>query len=95
MLFISLLELDILLKNRIISIKDRRRIVERLKSIIRKKFNVSLCDNSNGSDYNRLALGVTAVSVNRRGVDSSFSGLLEFLESIPSIQVLDHKLSNL
>ena len=95
MLFVSLLELDILLKNRIISIKDRRRTVNRLKSSITKKFNVSLCDNSNGKDYNRLSLGISAVSSSRKGVDSALTGLLEFLDSMPNIQVLEQRVSNL
>ena len=73
------------------SLKERRRVVNSVKSRLQSRFNISVVDTSDDHVWQKATLGFALVS-------SHFSGLQETLESIdrhlgnnPDFEVIDFK----
>ncbi|KAA0258065.1 DUF503 domain-containing protein [Deferribacter autotrophicus] len=70
------------------SLKDKRRVLNSLKSQMKNKFNVAVSEVGGKDVWNRSVLAVTTVSDNRRLVDEMLQKIINFVDNFPEINIL-------
>jgi len=70
------------------TLKDRRSVVNSLKTRVRNKFNVSVAEVDNGKQRNLCEIGIAAVGNDNRMVEEMVSKTVNFMEEDLRIQVL-------
>lgn len=74
------------------SLKEKRKILNRIKSRIKNKFNVSISEVGYIDKWQRALLGVSTVSNSTRMVDSVLSGVLREIGSDLRVEIIDYKM---
>lgn len=63
------------------SLKQKRLILQSLKTRLRQKFNCSVAEVEANEKWQRAVLGVSMVANERRYLDQAYNGVLGFIES--------------
>lgn len=63
------------------SLKEKRRVLRRLKDRLRGRFNVSVAEIDHQDLWQRATLGIVAISEGREPLESCFSQLRGLVES--------------
>lgn len=71
------------------SLKDRRRVVDSVKQRLRNRFNVSVAELSEDSQWQRGSLGISCVARDEQSVESLLHQILEFIENDDRVEVTD------
>ena len=74
------------------SLKEKRKILNGIKSRIKNKFNVSISEVGYIDKWQRALLGVSTVSNSTRMVDSVLSGVLREIGSDLRVEIIDYKM---
>ncbi len=78
---VGTLKIDLYLhENR--SLKGKRKVVRSIIDRVRARFNVSVAEVGSNDKWQKIELGVSTVSNDRRVVDSSLSTVKGFIESL-------------
>lgn len=64
------------------SLKDRRRVVQRLKKRLRNRFNVSVSELDPDDSWNGATLGVAVVTASRPQADRTLREVLDHIEHL-------------
>ena len=72
------------------SLKDKRRELRSIKDRVRHRFNVSICEVDNHEILNGASLAVVKVDITRRGVESTFSKIMDTITGNQRVEVLDY-----
>lgn len=75
--------------NESFSLKDRRRVVDSVKQRLRNRFNVSVVELSEDSQWQRGSLGISCVARDEHSVTSLLHQVLEFIENDGRVEVAD------
>jgi uncharacterized protein YlxP (DUF503 family) len=75
------------------SLKARRRVVKSLKDRIRAKFNVSVADVGDQDVWQRITLGVAAVSNDRRFLNEVLSKVLDVVGGDPRVEIIEQRMT--
>ena len=75
------------------SLKARRRVVKSLKDRIRAKFNVSVADVGDQDVWQRITLGVAAVSNDRRFLNEVLSKVLDVVGGDPRVEIIGQRMT--
>ena len=86
---VGILHIDILVSDSS-SLKDKRRILRRLKDRIKNKFNISVAEVDNMNKWQKTSLGIAVVSSDRKHVSSYLDGIVGFIENENRLMVLDY-----
>jgi uncharacterized protein YlxP (DUF503 family) len=71
------------------SLKDRRRIVNSVKERLRNRFNVSVAEVSEDTQWKRGSLGISCVAKDEQSVQSTLHQILEFIGNDDRVEVTD------
>ena len=71
------------------SLKGKRKIVRSVVDRLKHKFNASVAEVGSNDNWQRIEIGVTTVSNDRRHVDSSLSNILGFIESMSLAEIVN------
>ncbi len=71
------------------SLKQKRFVLASLKTKLRNRFNVAVCESDFQDKWQRSELGVAAVATNMRGAETIADQVCAFLEAEPRIVVCD------
>lgn len=71
------------------SLKEKRFVLNSLKTRLRNKFNVALCETGYQNKWRRSELGLVTVANGRRGAEKTVQSILSFLEREHRIVLLD------
>lgn len=71
------------------SLKDRRRVVDSVKQRLRNRFNVSVAELSEDSQWQRGSLGISCVARDEHAVTSILNQVLDFIEKDDRVEVTD------
>ena len=71
------------------SLKSKRFIIKSLKTRLRNKFNISVCEEPNNL-WQRVELYIVCVTTDGRQLDSIFENIKNIIEKEPLIEVLDY-----
>ena len=71
------------------SLKQKRFVLASVKTKLRNRFNVAVCENDFQDKWQRSELAVASVATNRRGAETVARQVMEFLENEPRIVLCD------
>ena len=72
------------------SLKDKRRIVRKIKDRLKNKFNISVAEIGDQDMKNNLYLGVAAISSDSRYLDSLMEQVISFVDNMHLADIADH-----
>ncbi len=71
------------------SLKEKRFVLNSIKTRLKNKFNVAVCETDYQDKWQRSELGLVTVATGRRGAEKTAQGVLSFLERERRISLLD------
>ncbi len=74
------------------SLKDKRRAVKSLKDRIAHGHNVSIAEVGALDAHRRSILGIAMVSNDSRYVEGALSKLVDFVKTVPSVDLVDYQI---
>jgi uncharacterized protein YlxP (DUF503 family) len=74
------------------SLKDKRRVILSLKDRIAHSHNVSIAEVGALDEHRRSILGLAMVSNDSRYVEGALSKLVDFVRTVPSVNLMDYKI---
>ena len=88
-MIVKLLTIDLHLPGRS-SLKEKRFVVNSVKTKLRQRFNVSVSEVDHHDKWQRTVLAIVTVGVDGRVVESTCDKVLKFLERDHRITILDY-----
>ncbi len=77
------------------SLKDKRRVLSRLKDRIKNRFNVSIAEIEEMDKWQTAVLGIAAVSNDKRHLSKCLDGIISFIEDEKKVMVVDYSVEML
>ena len=74
------------------SLKDKRRVVKSLKDRIAHAHNVSIAEVGALDEHRRSILGLAMVANEKAYVDGALSKLVDFVRSVPAVDLIDYQI---
>lgn len=74
------------------SLKDKRRVIRSIKDRIAHGRNVSIAEVGALDEHRRSILGVAMVSNDSRYVEGALSKLVDFVRSVPQVDLIDYQI---
>ena len=74
------------------SLKDKRQVVKSLKDRIAHAHNVSIAEVGALDEHRRSILGVAMVANDSAYVEGALSKLVDFVRSVPTVDLLDYQI---
>ena len=74
------------------SLKDKRRVVKSIKDRIAHAHNVSIAEVGALDEHRRAVLGIAMVSNDMRYVEGALSKLVDFVRTVPSVDLIDYQI---
>ena len=75
------------------SLKEKRMVLQRLKDLLRQRFNISVAEVDGADTWQRAVLGVAGVGTDRRYVNGQLSQVVEWIEKQRSVELTDYELT--
>ena len=74
------------------SLKDKRRVIKSLKDRIAHGHNVSIAEVGALDQHRRSILGLAMVANDRSYVEGALSKLVDFVRTVPSVDLMDYQI---
>jgi len=74
------------------SLKDKRRVIKSLKDRIAHAHNVSIAEVGALDEHRRSIMGVAMVSNDSRYVEGALSKLVDFVKTVPQVNLDDYQI---
>jgi uncharacterized protein YlxP (DUF503 family) len=74
------------------SLKDKRRVVKSLKDRIAHGHNVSIAEVGALDHHRRSIIGIAMVSNDSRYVEGALSKLVDFVKTVPQVDLMDYSI---
>jgi hypothetical protein len=74
------------------TLKGKRQILKSLKDRVQNRFNVSIAEVGDLDLWQRSVLGIACVGNDRGYVNEVMDKVIDFVGSVPSIEILDYRL---
>ena len=74
------------------SLKDKRRIIKSLKDRIAFSHNVSIAEVGALDEHRRSLMGVAMVANDHAYVEGALSKLIDFVRTVPSVDLIDYQI---
>lgn len=74
------------------SLKDKRRVIRSIKDRIANGYNVSIAEVGALDEHRRSILGVAMVSNDAHYVEGALSKLVDFVRSVPNVDLMDYSI---
>lgn len=78
-----------------LSLKDKRRVILSLKDRIAHGHNVSIAEVDSLDAHQRSVLGIAMVSNETAHVQGALSKLVDFVKTVPQVNLLDYQIEML
>jgi len=72
------------------SLKERRMVLNSLKTKLRNHFNISVTETDDTYKWQKASLGIVNVGHNRQEVNSLLSKIVNFIERSKDINIIDY-----
>jgi uncharacterized protein YlxP (DUF503 family) len=73
------------------SLKKKRFVLNSLKTRLRNKYNIALCEDGFQDKWQRSEFAIVTVATRRRGAEKTVQSILSFLEREPRIVLLEYE----
>ena len=74
------------------SLKDKRRIIKSLKDRIAFSHNVSIAEVGALDEHRRSLMGIAMVANDHAYVEGALSKLIDFVRTVPSVDLVDYQI---
>ncbi|MEA2710496.1 MAG: uncharacterized protein QOF78_3097 [Phycisphaerales bacterium] len=74
------------------SLKDKRRIIKSLKDRIAYSHNVSIAEVGALDEHRRSLMGIAMVANDHGYVEGALSKLVDFVRTVPSVDLIDYQI---
>ena len=74
------------------SLKDKRAVLNRIKSRVANKFNVSIAEVDGQSVWNYACLGIAIVSNDQKHSNRVLNKIIEHIEEIGDCEIIDYSM---
>ena len=74
------------------SLKDKRRVIKSLKDRIAHGHNVSIAEVGALDEHRRSILGLAMVANDSAYVEGALSKLVDFVRSVPTVDLIDYQI---
>jgi uncharacterized protein YlxP (DUF503 family) len=74
------------------SLKDKRRVVKSLKDRIAHGHNVSVAEVGALDEHRRSIVGIAMVANDKGYVEGALSKLVDFVRTVPSVDLVDYQI---
>ncbi|MEW5946287.1 MAG: DUF503 domain-containing protein [bacterium] len=71
------------------SLKGKRRIVQRLKAMIRNRYNLSVVEMDHQDLHRRAVIGVAGISASREILEEEMRGVLQLIDRQKDCETMD------
>lgn len=88
---IGVLQIELLIHDAM-SLKDKRRVIRSIRDRIAHGRNVSVAEVGALDEHRRSILGVAMVSNDSRYVEGALSKLVDFVRSVPQVDLIDYQI---
>lgn len=88
---IGVLNLDIFIHDSN-SLKEKRMVLHSLKARLRNSFNVAVAQIDNEDKWQKTTLAIVGVEKDRNNMNSTLSGVVNFMEKNSHIQILNYEM---
>ena len=88
-MFVGVCEVDLYISESG-SLKEKRFVLQSLKTRIRQKFNVSVAEVGGNDKWQRATLGFSMVANERKILDQTFQKILLYIETDGRSEILEH-----
>ena len=72
------------------SLKSKRGVLNSVKTRIRNKFNVSVAEVDNNDKWQRISLGISMITNERKFLDKTFGEIFKLIELDGRAEILNH-----
>ncbi|MFQ6112820.1 MAG: DUF503 domain-containing protein [bacterium] len=72
------------------SLKSKRFVLHSIKTRIRNKFNVSVSEIESNDKWQRITLGISMVSNERKFIDRTINEILKIVDGDGRIEIINH-----
>ncbi len=72
------------------SLKSKRMIINSIKNKVRNKFNVSISEIDPNEKWQRISLGISMVSNERKFIDMTMGEIIKFIDGDGRLVILNH-----
>ncbi|MDI6840835.1 MAG: DUF503 domain-containing protein [bacterium] len=72
------------------SLKDKRKILISLKSIMRQKFNISITELNPTNNWCKATLGIACINDSKQIAYKILSKIVDFIHSNPKVDIIDY-----
>lgn len=90
-MFVAVVSVDIQIGDKN-SLKEKRKILRGVLDRVKNKFNVSVAEVGYNDLWQRTLIGFSVVSNDKAHVNSSADKIMDFLYSIPDINIIETKM---
>ena len=90
-MIVGVLQLEIAVPDAM-SLKDKRRVIKSIKDRIAHGHNVSIAEVGALDEHRRSVLGVVMVANDAHYVEGALSKLVDFVRSVPQVDLLDYQI---
>ena len=90
-IFVGICQVELLLPQAQ-SLKDKRFVLNSLKTRLGNKFNISIAEVDQNDLWQRATLGMATVANERKFIDQVFTKILSLLDAEAGIEVIKHQL---
>ncbi len=73
------------------SLKDKRAILNRIKTRVRNKFNVSIAETDNQNIWRSATVSIVTVSSDKVLVEKLINSVVNYIKSFPEIELNDYE----
>jgi uncharacterized protein YlxP (DUF503 family) len=91
---IGILQMDLFLGS-CQSLKEKRMILNRLKTRMRNNFNASVSELDHHEKWQRTVIAVAAIGNERRPIDAMLANIVEFVRRDRSVEIIDYSVEML
>jgi len=91
MMTVGILQLELSIGDAM-SLKDKRRVVKSLKDRIAHAHNVSIAEVGALDEHRRSIIGIAMVANEREYVEGALSKLVDFVRTVPSVDLVDYRI---
>ncbi len=74
------------------SLKEKRMILHSLKAKLRNKFNVAVAQIGDEDKWQKATFAIVGVERDRRNINSTLSGIINFIEEFNGIDLISHEM---
>lgn len=74
------------------SLKEKRMVLHSLKAKLRNNFNVAVTQIGDEDKWQKATIAVVGAERDRKNINSTLSGIINFIEDFDSIDLINHEM---